>query len=194
MSERVAEADSDIPARQNHWQRIRVHPSGADGVLGHEDAEGAPANERRARRVRAGHDNHRPLPGAVQPLPRQLPLFQLLAEAIAQISRLKKEPESQQPVIVVKQENQQPVVEKQEEPPLPVVVPICEKIDGYEKQIAVLEATIRELQAREATERLQEKAATQAQQEKAATQTSQEKATVVEDESIKSRKQSQWSQ
>ena len=74
MSERVAEADSDIPARQNHWQRIRVHPSGADGVLGHEDAEGAPANERRARRVRAGHDNHRPLPGAVQPLPRQLPL------------------------------------------------------------------------------------------------------------------------
>ena len=139
-------------------------------------------------------------------------LFQLLAEAIAQISRLKKELGSQQPVIVVKQESQQPVVEKQEEPPLPVVVPICEKIDGYEKQIAVLEATIRELQAREATERLQEKAATQvqqekaatqaqqekaatqAQQEKAATQTSQEKATVVEDESIKSRKQSQWSQ
>ena len=130
-------------------------------------------------------------------------LFQLLAEAIGQISRLKKELGSQQPVIVVKQENQQPVVEKQEEPPLPVVVPICEKIDGYEKQIAVLEATIRELQAREATERLQEKVATQAQQEKAATQvqqekaatqTSQEKGNVEEDESIKSRKQSQWSQ
>ncbi|KAK8826887.1 hypothetical protein WA556_004474 [Blastocystis sp. ATCC 50177/Nand II] len=66
-------------------------------------------------------------------------LFQLLTEAIGQISRLKKELGSQQPVIVVKQESQQPVVEKQKEPPLPVVVPICEKIDGYEKQIAVLQ-------------------------------------------------------
>ena len=112
-------------------------------------------------------------------------LFQLLTEAIGQIRRLKKELGSQQPVIVVKQESQQPVVEKQKEPPLPVVVPICEKIDGYEKQIAVLEASIRAFR---------EKAATQAQQEKAATQTSQEKATVEEDESIKSRKQSQWSQ
>ena len=112
-------------------------------------------------------------------------LFQLLAEAIGQISHLKKELGSQQPVIVVKQESQQPVVEKQEEPPLPVVVPICEKIDGYEKQIAVLEATIRELQA---------KTVTQAQQEKATTQASQEKGNVEEDESIKSRKQSQASQ
>ena len=121
-------------------------------------------------------------------------LFRLLAEAVGQISRLKKELGSQQQVIVVKQENQQPVVEKQEEPPLPVVVPICEKIDGYEKQITALEATIRELQARIATQAIQEKEISQAQQEKATPQTSQAKATVEEVESIKSRKHSRESQ
>lgn len=73
-------------------------------------------------------------------------LFRLLAEAIDQISRLKKELGSQKPYVIVKQESQQPVVERQEEVPIPEVSPICEKIDCYEKQIASLEARIQSLE------------------------------------------------